>query len=67
MDKQINVFIIFCIEKYKFCKKIDGEEAYNLFEKYGLFKYLTDGYDVLHTQGEDYIINDICEYIDLRK
>ena len=38
-------------------------EVYNLFKEYGLFDYLKDGYDVLHTQGQDYIINDIEIYL----
>ena len=42
-------------------------EVYNLFKEYGLFDYLKDGYDVLHTQGQDYIINDIEIYLENRK
>ena len=26
-----------------------------------LYQYIVPGYDVLHTQGKDYIVNDICE------
>ena len=63
MEKKINDFIIFCMEIYKSKKKITGKESFDLFEKYGLFEYLTDGYDMLHTQGSEWLINDIDEYL----
>ena len=67
MDKKINDFIVFCLESYKSKYNIKGYDAYNLFKEYGLFDYLKDGYDVLHTQGQDYIINDIEIYLENRK
>ena len=63
MDKKINDFIVFCLESYKVKNNISGNYAYNIFLKYDLFDYLKDGYDVLHTQGQDYIINDIEVYL----
>jgi hypothetical protein len=38
-------------------------EALCSFQRTGVFQYLTDGYDVLHTQGKDYIVRDIDEFI----
>lgn len=63
MDKKINDFIIFCLESYKSNYNLSGNYVYNIFEKYDLFNYLKEGYDVLHTQGQDYIINDIDIYL----
>lgn len=63
MDKKINDFVIFCLESYKSNYNLSGNYAYNIFEKYDLFNYLKEGYDVLHTQGQDYIINDIEIYL----
>ena len=37
-----------------------------LFEKYKVFEYLDKFYDVLHTTGHRYIINDIDSYIEAR-
>lgn len=34
-----------------------------LFEKYGVLDYLSENFDVLHTVGENYIVNDIDEYL----
>ena len=63
MDKKISDFIIFCIEIYKYEKKINGEEVYKIFENYGLLKYLSDGYDILHTQGEKWLLEDMNEFL----
>jgi hypothetical protein len=59
----IQQFIIFCLESYKEDRKISGAEALHDFERYDVINYLTDGFEVLHTQGQDYIIADIKDYI----
>lgn len=64
-SEKINDFCIFCLEAYKFEKEIAGEEAYNIFEKYKVFKYLKEGYEVLHTQSINWILNDIEGYLKL--
>lgn len=66
MDKKINDFIIFCLEYYKQKNNLTGREAYDIFEKYGVFDYLREGYDVLHTQGKDWLINDIEEFLKVK-
>lgn len=63
MEKKINDFIVFCIEIYKSKKSLNGKETYKIFEEYGVLKYLREGYGVLHTQGDNWIINDIDEYL----
>lgn len=60
-------FKVFCFEMYKTDKKLNGFEAEELFEKYKVYDYLDEVYDVLHTTGHKYIINDIDEYINIRK
>ena len=66
MDKKINDFVIFCLEIYKAQKNMSGKEVFELFEKYGVINYLQDGYDVLHTQGDKWIINDIEDFLEIR-
>ncbi len=66
MEYRINEFIIFCIENFKEKSKFTGKEVYDIFEKYGVLKYLHDGYDVLHTQGDAWIANDIEEFLKIR-
>ena len=66
MDKEME-FIIFCIENYKVYKSLTGKQTVELFERYGVFDYLREFYDVLHTTGHNYINNDIDIYLKTRK
>lgn len=66
MEKKINDFIVFCIEIFKEENKLTGKEVYELFERYGVLKYLHDGYDMLHTQGGGWLMNDINEFLKIR-
>lgn len=66
MNKKINDFILFCLELYKIKEKITGKEAYEIFDKYGVFNYLQEGYDMLHTQGDKWLMNDIDEFLKIR-
>lgn len=59
-------FKVFCFEAYRSEKKLSGRETMILFKQYGVFEYLTIGYDVLHTTGRDFIIQDIDEFIKVR-
>ena len=38
-------------------------QSYALFRKYKVDNYLIEGFDVLHTQGEDTILQDIDVYL----
>jgi hypothetical protein len=60
-------FKVFCFEAYKAEKRITGREAMNLFKKYGVLDYLDACFDVLHTTGRAYIIEDIDIFINARK
>lgn len=40
-----------------------GEAVLKLFDEKGVTQYIIDYYDVLHTQGEKWIVEDIDEYI----
>ena len=35
------------------------KHANYLFEKYGIWKYIEECYDVLHMNGDDYVLDDI--------
>ncbi len=62
MNKELQ-FIIYCIEEYKNAKNLTGKEIINLFEKYHLYEYIKDFYEVLHLTGPKYIVEDIDLYI----
>jgi len=40
-----------------------GKQVYELFDKYDLFDYINECYEILHIHGNKYIIEDIKEYI----
>lgn len=56
-------FAVFCLESYKLHKSLSGKQTYELFEKHGVFDYLNEFYDVLHTTGYQYINKDIDEFL----
>ncbi|MGL5085884.1 MAG: DUF3791 domain-containing protein [Clostridium sp.] len=59
-------FVSFCIENYKIKHNMKGRDTANLFNISGVIDFLTDGYELLHTQGKDYIIDEIEEYLKVR-
>ena len=62
MSKELP-FIILCIEEYKNQKNLSGNDVALLFDKYRVFDYIRSFYDVLHTTGTKFIVNDIDLYI----
>ena len=61
------LFYAFCLEKYKNYVCFSAEETLLTFRKYAVFDYLREGFDILHTQGEDYIVAEIDSFIKARK
>lgn len=62
MSKELP-FMVLCIEEYKNQKQMSGKDVINLFSKYSVFEYIKAFYEVLHTTGTRYIVNDIDLYI----
>ena len=65
MSKEME-FTVFCLENYKLHKAMTGKQAAELFRRYGVFDYLHEFYDVLHTTGYQYINHDIDIYLKSR-
>lgn len=63
---QESKFTIFCMESYKLYRKLTGKQVAELFEAYGVFDYLREFYDVLHTTGSQYVNWDIDQYLKSR-
>ena len=61
-------YVLFCIEGL--AKKLgkDGREVYRMLTEDSdiLNSYIVPSYDVLHTQGKDYIIEDILDVMKKR-
>ena len=53
-------FLIYCIEEYKRRHGTTGRETFILFERSGASRYILDHYDVLHTAGVEYTLDDIA-------
>lgn len=67
-EKQdVAMFVSFCIEQYKTAKGISGEEAMRILSHYGVLEYLEECYDVLHTQGHRWLLEEMDEFISLRR
>ena len=63
LEQEQAYFLTFCIEQFKHKKNADGLTIKNLFDKTGVSSYLVENFDVLHTQGKDWILDDIDSYI----
>ncbi len=65
MSKE-TAFTVFCLENYKIHRNLSGKQVLDIFDKYGVFDYIREFYDVLHTTGYNYINNDIDIYLKSR-
>ena len=66
-EKDIALFVAFCIEEYGAAKGMAGGQVLDLFTQYGLTEYLGEFYEPLHTQGRQWLIEEIDEFINIRK
>ena len=60
-------FYTYCLEKYAQAKGLTGFQALALMKRYGADDYLIDHYDLLHTQGTGYVIDELDRFIQRRK
>ena len=60
-------FKVFCIEQYKNKHNMTGTETVKRFKEFCVFDYLTSFFDVLHTAGAQYIVEDIDMFIAARQ
>jgi len=69
MNKNELGFAIFCIESIAEHLNLNGAEVYELLTTISsdggniLDDYIVAHYGVLHTQGKEYIVNDIVDYM----
>lgn len=67
VDSEVFEFYTYCLEKYALAKGMTGLQALALFKRYGADDYLMEHYDLLHTQGTGYVIDEIDRFIQRRK
>lgn len=58
-------FVVFCVENVGQKLGKTGDEVYRLLTKDSriLEDYIIPNIEILHTQGKDYIVEDIVEYM----
>lgn len=61
------MFLSFCIEQYAKAKNMPTVDVVKLFEQYGIAEHFCEFYNVLHTQGHNWLIEEIDEMINRRK
>lgn len=66
-DKDIALFVAFCIEEYGVAKGMTGKQVFDLFTQYRVTDYLSKCFEPLHTQGRQWLIEEIDEFIEIRK
>ena len=66
-ELEIAYFLSFCIEQYKNKHQMSGDETVSLFDKYDILIYLKENFEVLHTQGHQWLIEEIDELINERR
>ena len=56
-------FKVFCLEQYKNEHGLNGRDAMRLFKQYDVLNYISSFYDILHSYGGKYIVQDIDLFI----
>jgi len=61
-------FAVFCIENVADFLGVNAENVYRAFTEKSdiLYGYIVPEYEVLHTQGKEYIVSDIVELMNKR-
>jgi hypothetical protein len=55
-------FITFCIEMYAAEKGMSGQNVFRQFDRCGVLEYLSENYEVLHTQKNNHIVSIVDEW-----
>ena len=60
-ELRFSIFILYSLaEKWR----MTPSEVYNILNTTGILdNYIIPGYDVLHTQGKEYLVEDITEFV----
>ncbi len=67
IPKEVFEFYTYCMENYATIKKVSGIRAWVIFKESRVDEYILRNYDLLHTQGMEYVLDDIQRFINRRK
>ena len=65
-EKDIALFVAFCIEEYGAAKQMTGEQTIDRFSQYGVIDYLCKCFEPLQTQSRQWLVAEIDEFIEDR-
>lgn len=64
MDRKVLEFVTYCIAKLSDSLNMDQQDIYSRLKNYGILNnYIVPSYDVLHTFGSRYLMNDIIDFM----
>lgn len=67
VSKVVFEFFTYMLEKYALSNGMGGLQALALFKEYDVDEFLINNYDLLHTQGTGYVIDEINRFIQRRR
>lgn len=66
-ERAEKLFLVFCIEQYRLRENMASAAVLALFSRLGADKFLTENFEVLHSQSADYILREIDVFIKKRR
>lgn len=66
-EKSEMQFLVFCIEQYRLRDNLPSAGVLAMFIRLGIDRFLRDNFEVLHSQGTEYILHEIDVYIKKRR
>ena len=67
VSKEVFEFYTYCLENYALLQRITGIQAWALFKESDADAFVVDNYDLLHTQGLEYILDEIQRFINRKR
>ena len=67
VPKEVFEFYTYCLENYAIRMHITGIQAWGLFKEFNVDAFVVDNYDLLHTQGLEYVLDEIQRFIKRKK
>lgn len=62
-DEDKAFWLSWCIEEYTAVKNKSSSEISKMFDERGVLSYLDENAEILHTQGKNYILGEIDEFL----
>ena len=60
-------YLVFAAEQYRFVKGLTGAQVAELFERYGVSKFIMDSFELFHIESEENMITAVGEFVEQRR